>query len=134
MKPLLAVAAASLALAGCGASDESSSEQFQGAEREVADKIEDLQSAGEGRNAEDICSDILSRQLVDELEAAGVNCADEMDKAIEDSDEFDLEVRDVSVQGNEATARVQQGDDGPETTMEFVREAGQWRATSLNAG
>jgi len=134
MKPLLAVAAASLALAGCGASDESSSEQFQGAEREVADKIEDLQSAGEGRNAEDICSDILSRQLVDELEAAGANCADEMDKAIEDSDEFDLEVRDVSVQGNEATARVQQGDDGPETTMEFVREAGQWRATSLNAG
>lgn len=134
MKRLLAVATASLALAGCGASEESSSEQFRGAEREVADKVEDLQSAGEGRNAEDICSDILSRRLVDELEAAGANCADEMEKAIEDSDEFDLEVRDVSVQGNEATARVQQGDDGPETTMEFVREGGQWRATSLNAG
>jgi hypothetical protein len=134
MKRLLAVAAASLALAGCGSSDQSSVEKFQGAEREVADKVEELQSDGEGRKPEDICSEILSRRLVDELQAAGANCADEMKKAIEDSDDFDLEVRDVTVNGNEATARVQQGDDGPETTMEFVREGGQWRATSLNAG
>jgi outer membrane lipoprotein SlyB len=134
MKRLLTIAAAALALAGCGAADQSSAEKFRGDERQVADQVEELQSAGKGRKAEDICSDILSRQLVDELEAAGANCADEMKKAIEDSDEFELEVRDVSVQGNEATARVQQGDDGPQTTMEFVRENGQWRATSLNAG
>ena len=134
MKRLLAIAAASLAVAGCGAANESTNDQFQGPEAAVADQVEALQSAGEGRKPEDICSDILSRQLVDELEAAGANCAEEMKKAIEDSDDFDLVVRDVNVSGNEATARVQQGDDGPTTTMQFVREGGQWRATSLNSG
>jgi hypothetical protein len=138
MKRLLAVALAplaiSLALAGCGAeqSDEST-ERFQGAEREVADQVEELQSAGEGNQPEDICSNILSRQLVDELEAAGADCAQEMEKAIEDSDEFDFVVRDVTVSGTQAEAVVRQGDDGPQTTMQFVREGGQWRATSLNA-
>jgi hypothetical protein len=138
MKRLLAVALAplaiSLALAGCGAeqSDEST-ERFQGAEREVADQVEQLQSAGEGNQPQDICSDILSRQLVDELEAAGANCAQEMEKAIEDSDDFDFVVRDVTVTGTQAEAVVRQGDDGPQTTMQFVREGGQWRATSLNA-
>ncbi len=134
MKRLLAVVIASLALAGCGAEQSDDGlDRFQGAEREVADQVEELQSAGEGNQAEDICSNILSRQLVDELEAAGANCAQEMEKAIEDSDEFDFVVRDVTVSGNQAEAVVRQGDDGPQTTMQFVREGGQWRATSLNA-
>jgi hypothetical protein len=132
MKRLLA-AVALLALAGCGASNDSSVDKFpQGAEREIAQKVEDLQKAGEGRHPEDICSDILSRTLVDQLQAAGTNCRDEMDKAIDDADDFDLDVRDVTVNGNQATARVQRGDDGPTVTFEFVRESGQWRASSLS--
>jgi hypothetical protein len=133
MKRLLPVVLALLVLAGCGAENESSVDRFQGADREIAQKVEDLQEAGEGRNPEDICSDILSRTLVDQLEAAGVSCTEEMDKAIDDADEFDLEVLDVNVSGNEATVRVRRGDDGPTTTFEFTREGGQWRATSLGA-
>jgi hypothetical protein len=57
-----------------------------------------------------------------------------MDKAIEDADEFDLDVLDVTVTGNEATARVRRGDEGPTATFEFTRENGQWRATSLSSG
>jgi hypothetical protein len=133
MKRLVPVILALLVLAGCGAEEDSSIDRFQGADREVAQKVEDLQEAGEGRNPEDICSNILSRTLVDQLEAAGTTCADEMDKAIDDADDFDLEVLDVTVSGNEATVRVRRGDDGPETTFEFAREGGQWRATSLSA-
>jgi hypothetical protein len=138
MKRLLAVATVSLALAslaiGCGAEQtDDSTERFQGAEREVAAQVEELQSAGEGNQPEDICSNILSRQLVDELEAAGAECVQEMERAIEDSDEFDFVVRDVTVSGTQAEAVVRQGEDGPQTTMQFVREGGQWRATSLNA-
>jgi hypothetical protein len=133
MKRLLPVVLALLVLAGCGAEQDSSVDDFQGPDREVAQKVEDLQEAGEGRNPEDICRDILSRTLVDQLEAAGTTCTAEMDKAIEDADDFDLQVLDVNVTGNEATARVRRGDDGPTTTFEFTREGGQWRATSLSA-
>jgi hypothetical protein len=122
-----------LALAGCGAqADPSSVERFRGEERAVAQKIEDLQEAGESREPEDICTQILARSLVQQLEAAGVRCTDEMDKAIDDADDFDLEVQDVTISGSTATARVRQGDDGPTVTMEFTRENDQWRATSLS--
>jgi hypothetical protein len=132
MKRALVPVLALLALAGCGGEQDSNLDRFQGADREIAQKIEDLQEAGEGRNPEDICSEILSRTLVEQLEAAGANCRDEMNKAIEDADDFDLEVQDVAVTGNQATARVRRGDDGPTATFEFVRENGQWRATSLS--
>ena len=131
----LPVLLAALALAGCGAETEPSSvEKFEGEERAVAQKVEDLQEAGEGRNPEDICSDILASSLVQQLEAAGVKCADEMEKAIDDADDYDLQVQDVTVSGSTATAQVRRGDDGPTETMEFTKENGQWRATSLQLG
>ena len=98
----------------------------------MAQKVEDLQEAGEGREPEDICSNILASSLVQQIEAAGVKCADEMEKAIDDADDYDLEVQEVTVSGSTATAQVRRGDDGPTETMEFTKENGQWRATSLS--
>ena len=131
--PLLAVLAA-LILAGCGAQAESDSsvDTFRGEDRNVAQKVEDLQEAGEGRNPEDICADILAASLVDELEEAGSDCQQEMQKAIDDADDFELEVLDVSVTGTTATAEVRRGDDGPTQTMQFTQERGEWRATALS--
>jgi len=133
MKRAVIAITAILALAGCGAEQETSVDRFSGAERDVAQKVEDLQDAGESRKPEDICSEILASTLVDQLEAAGTDCADEMSKAIDDADDFDLEVREITVNGDDATARVQRGDGGPTATFEFTRENGQWRATSLGA-
>ena len=122
-----------LLLAGCGASTQPSSvERFRGEERAVAQKVEDLQEAGERRRPEDICSQILARSLVAQLEAAGADCAQEMTKAIEDADDFELDVREVEIDGSTATVTVRRGDDGPTETMEFQQEGGQWRATSLS--
>ena len=134
MKAAVTLAVASvLALTGCGAQQQQSSvDTFQGAEREVAQKVEDLQDAGSSREPENICSDILAASLVDDLKAAGTDCQAEMRRAIEDADDFELEVLDVTINGNSATARVRQGDDGPTETMQFTRESGQWRATSLS--
>ena len=130
-RPVVLIAA--LALAGCGAQQEpSSTEKFEGEERAVAQKVEDLQEAGEGRNPEDICSEILAASLVEQLEAADVQCAEEMEKAIDDADDYELQVQDVTVSGTTATAEVRRGDDGPTETMEFTKENGQWRATSLS--
>ncbi len=136
MKPLLAILGV-LVLAGCGAAQEESSsvEQFKsGDQRAVAQKIEDLQQAGSRRDPEKICSEILAKSLVQELEAAGASCTDEMKKAIEDADDYELDVREVTVSGSTATATVKRGDDGPTGTMEFTREGGDWRATSLSSG
>ena len=122
-----------LTLAGCTQSEPTSTDNFTGAEAQVAQKVEDLETAGKRSNPEDICSDILAKELVDQLKAGGTDCATEMQKAIEDADDFDLEVLDVTITGTTATARVRRGDDGPTETMEFTRENNQWRATALSS-
>ena len=122
-----------LLLAGCGTSAEPSSvEKFRGEERAVAQKVEDLQQAGERREPETICTEILARSLVSQLEAAGTDCTEEMEKAIQDADDYALDVREVDVTGSTATVRVRRGEDGPTETMEFTQEGGEWRATSLS--
>jgi hypothetical protein len=132
MKRLLAILPV-LFLAGCGATAQpSSTEKFKGDERAVAQKIEDLQTAGDRHEPERICNDILSRALVQQLEAAGADCTQEMKKAIEDADDYELDVREVTISGSTATATVRRGDDGPTQKMEFTREGSEWRATSLS--
>jgi hypothetical protein len=125
-----------VAFAGCGAQAQTSSaDKFSDPDQKaVAEKIEDLESAGRRGQPEDICSDILAKTLVSQLDAAGTDCATEMEKAIADATEFDLEVQKVTVNGNEATAEVKQGDDGPTETMNFTKENGDWRATALSEG
>jgi hypothetical protein len=133
MKRLLALLPL-LVLVGCGTTQPSSVERFQGDERAVAQKIEDLQEAGVRNRPEDICNQILARALVTQIEAAGANCTQEMEKAIEDAENFELDVREVEIDGSTATATVRRGEDGPTETMEFTREGDQWRATSLSGG
>jgi hypothetical protein len=128
--PLLLAALA----AGCGASG-SSAQEFEGEERRVADLVEKLQSAGETGDAAEICNEVLASELREEMQAAGANCEQELDKAIQDADDFELEVEDVTITGDTATAKVRGHDGGEERVrdFEFVREDGGWRATSLGS-
>jgi hypothetical protein len=125
-----------VAVTGCGTQASTSSvDKFTDKDQKaVAQQIEDLASAGKRNKPDDICSNILSQELVSQLNAAGTDCATEMSKAIEDANEFNLTVEKVTVNGNTATAEVKQGDDGPTETMEFTREKNSWRATSLSSG
>jgi hypothetical protein len=134
MKCALPLAVLVLALAGCGTASQSSSvDNFSDPnEKAVAQKIEDLEDAGKRNKPDDICSDILSAKLVSELDSAGTDCSTEMKKAIEDANEFDLDVTKVTVNGDTATATVRRGSDGPTEEMQFAREKGQWRATALS--
>jgi hypothetical protein len=131
----LALLVAAVAVAGCTSSSQSSSsaDKFSDPDQKaIAEKIEDLESAGRRGQADDICTDILAKTLVSQLDAAGTDCATEMQKAIDDATQFDLEVTKVTIDGNEATAEVKQGDDGPTETMTFTKENGNWRATALS--
>jgi hypothetical protein len=128
--PLVVAALAS----GCTGSASSTSD-FQGEQKQVADVVEKLQSAGETGDAKEICEQLLAKSLADEIRAAGSSCEQELEKAIDDADDFDLEVESVEITGNTATARVKGRDRGADrvVTFEFEREGSSWRATSLGA-
>jgi hypothetical protein len=130
----VALALLLVAVAGCGAQSQSSSaDNFSDPDQKaVAEKVEDLETAGRRGQADDICKNILAKTLVSQLDAAGTDCATEMQKAIDDATQFDLNVVKVTVDGNDATAEVKQGDDGPVEKMQFTREKNDWRATSLS--
>jgi hypothetical protein len=121
-------------VSGCGASP-SSAGDFEGEEKRVAEVVEKLQSAGETGDAAEICNDLLAQQLRDQIQEAGASCEQELDKAIDDADDYELEVEDVTISGNSATAKVRGRDRGEERVrdFEFVREGRDWRATSLGS-
>jgi hypothetical protein len=130
-RALIVVPLALAALAAGCAQTGSSANKFNGAEHDVAAKVEQLQSAGESGDAKEICDKVLATQLRDKMQAAGSSCEQELDKAIKDADDFDLAVEKVTITGDTATAAVKGRDNVRE--FEFVREGGDWRATSLGS-
>jgi hypothetical protein len=129
--PLLLVAA----IAGCGQAKTSSS-NFKGAEKDVANTVEQLQTDAQNHKPEQICSDVLSRELADRLKSGKSDCVDEMDKLIGDADDYELDVTDVAITGTTATARVKARRGkvkNAATTLSLSREDGKWRLTSLGA-
>jgi hypothetical protein len=132
MRRLLVIAAA-LALSACGTASTSDDVKLTGAQKDVADLVDKLATAGQRHDASTICNDILSKQLLTELKNAGGDCETEMKDAISDATDYDLQVRSVKVNGNNATAQVRQGDDGKVSTFTFVKESGGWRASALGS-
>ena len=125
--------AALLALGGCGSGGDNSAQDFAGEKAQVADVIEELEKAGSRGEAGKICSDILARALRDEIATTGSDCENEIKRAIEDADDFQLTVKSVSVSGLKATARVEGKEDDKSVlrTFELVKESGRWRASSF---
>ena len=125
--------ALALALAGC-AQTPTSTNDFKGDEKAVAQTIEDLQSDAQGRKPGEICSNLLSRELADTVKSAGNDCTSEMEKITTDADDFELEVTDVTITGTTATAKVEARRDGKKnavTTFTLVQEDGDWRLSDL---
>ena len=128
----LTVLLAALALAGCTTQQDTSADGFQGAEREVAEVVDDLAAASRSGDGDEICTQLVTAELAEEL-AAGDECKDQVEQALSDANDYDLEVRDVTVSGSTARAEVRQGDDGRTATLEFERGDDGWRATSLGS-
>jgi hypothetical protein len=124
-----------VAIAGCG-QPQSSAGDFKGAEKDVADTIEQLQTSAQNRKPEDICSEVLARGLVERLKSSGTDCVDEMEKIIGDADDFELDVTKVTITGTTATAAVEarRGDrDDAVTNFALEREDKQWRLTDFGS-
>jgi hypothetical protein len=137
--PLTAAVLAAALLAGCGASStEDSSGRFKGEQRLVANAIEDLQSAGQRREAAKICNDLLTAELVRAIRVASDKrkCSDAMNRSLRDADTFELTVERVNVAGNRAIAVVRSGSKSDEQRTDTLRlvkvgEPRRWRVADL---
>ena len=109
-------------------------EHVPGEQQNVAKVVDNLAAAGTRGDAEKICNEILAKTLVAELKTAGGDCVTEMDRAISDASDYDLQVRSVKVNGTNATAQVRQGDTGRVATFTFVKEGNAWKASALGSG
>ena len=117
-----------LTLAGCGANDDSAAD-FNGAEREVAEAIEDLEEAATEDEPERICKGLLASKLVTTL---GSDCAAKIQKALDQTDTFALTVESVRVTGTTARARVETGlEEEQIEVIELVREGDAWKISGL---
>ena len=127
MRRLLTTSAVLLAAvaAGCGAANQPS-QQFSGAEEDVAEVVEELEAAAGKEEATKICTEILSTALSRRL---GDRCTDTVQTAIDDTDVFALSADSVRIAGDRARVRVEAGSDGErQELLEMVRESrGGWR-------
>ena len=124
---------AALAFAGCTAANTSSGD-FKGEQKDVADVVDTLGSAAGAGDGEKICTEVLAKALADKMAAGGSTCAQQLDDALADADDSDLSVESVTVDGATATAKVKGRDGGNKDavrTFEFERSGQDWRISSL---
>jgi len=123
---LLAVLALAAA-AGCGQAADSAGD-FSGEEKKVAQVIEDLQDAATKDEPRRICNALLAPQA----KARVKDCLGAMRQALDDADNYDLTVKDVTIDGATARARVAAGrDEDQMETIELVRVGSDWRISAL---
>jgi hypothetical protein len=132
-RALAFTAVLALLLSACGTAASTQNSKFKGEQQNVVKVVDALAAAGTRGDANKICKQILSKQLVTELKTAGGDCVTEMDRAISDASDYDLQVTSVKINGANATAQVRQGKSGQVATFTFVKESGGWRASALGA-
>lgn len=123
---LLLTGLVALVATGCGG-EQRDDVTFRGEQAEIADVVSDLQDAAEKDEVTRICRALVAESL------SGSGCADRVEQAIDASDQYALDVREVRVSGDTATARVIVGSGDAErtATMRFVREGSTWRISAF---
>jgi Putative lumazine-binding len=135
--PILAALAA-FAVAGCTtqSSSNDSSGKFKGEQRLVANTVEDFESAASKGDQDQVCSDFLAKDLVDTFAKRGGTCEKAVDAALKDTDSFGLTVESVTINGQQATARVKadRGDKDVIRTLTLVKQGTGWRISEFGSG
>jgi hypothetical protein len=138
---LVAAVTAVLAAGGCGQASKDTSGDFKGEAKQVAQAVEDLQSAARSGDQDKICSTLLSKALVAKIDAAGKPqgrgaCPAAVKHSLRDVDGFELAVQKVSITGTTATARVKNTGSGHRSeiaTLTLVKEGSppEWHIGTL---
>ena len=135
---LILAAVGALAVAGCTqqSSSSDSSGKFTGEQRLVANTIDDFESAASKGDQDKVCSDFLSKNLVATYAKQGGTCQKAVDGALKDTDTFGLTVQSVTINGQQATAKVKadRGKNDVIETLTLVKEGSGWRISDFGTG
>ena len=109
--------------------------------RSDADRVRDTLSAFAQASAQHdyrrVCADLLAKPVIDSVRRAGLSCESAMKTALEGVQSPKLEVRQVTIKGNRASAKVhttaanQQASDD---TVALVKEGERWKIGALSGG
>lgn len=126
-RPLAAAGLAALALgfAACGESDED----------KVRDTLRRFQTATAQKDYRALCRDVLARELIARLRAAGLPCEVALRQALGSVVAPKLTIEQVKVRGDTALARATttaRGQRPSRDTIRLVKQGGGWRVSSLS--
>ena len=109
--------------------------------RSDADRVRDTLSAFAQASAQHdyrrVCADLLAKPVIDSVRKAGLSCESAMKTALKGVESPKLEVLQVTIKGNRASAKVhttaanQQASDD---TVALVREGANWKIGALGGG
>ena len=132
MRLLILLAVGALTLAACGGGSH---------ERSDADRVRDTLGAfGDASAKHDyrrVCGELLAKPVIDNVRRAGLSCESAMKTALQGVESPKLEVRQVTIKGDRASAKVhttaanQQASDD---TVALVREGANWKIGALGGG
>ncbi len=123
---------AAVSLAGCTQAPSTSTDDFTGDEKDVAQVIADLSDDAARNRQAHVCGELITERLQKAV-AGDSSCPDEVKKAFEDADAAALDVDDVTITGTDATADVstKDGDETVKRTFELIKVDGTWRIDSF---
>ena len=124
LAPALLAGALAVTAAGCAgqSSSKSSADEYTGAKKDVAQVVDDLQSAAGKADGKKVCNDLLAPALVQKVATGGTTCKKAMEDLLKDVDTSDMTVKSVAVAGATATAVVESdgGSGGTDRTNTFT--------------
>ncbi|MFL5843860.1 MAG: hypothetical protein ACJ762_04135 [Solirubrobacteraceae bacterium] len=139
--PPIVLAVVLMAPGGCGQSSSTNTDDFEGAQKDVAEAVYDFRDAIAKRDEAKVCDSYFTSELRDEIvrvgKAAdrGSTCAKAIEDSIQDIDATDIEIpKDgISISGTTATVKIKtdltEGTD-PVDTLTLTNERG-WRISKL---
>jgi hypothetical protein len=131
MRPAALLLCGALTLAACGG----------GGERSDADRVRDTLGAfGEASAQHDyrrVCAELLAKPVIDSVRRAGLSCESAMKSALEGVKAPKIEVRQVTIKGDRASAKVHTtaaNQAASDDTVALVKEGGDWKIGALAGG
>jgi hypothetical protein len=125
-----------LAIAGCGADEEGGGGGGVPAEQQVRAVVARFGVATRGKDYQQLCDRLLSKDLVNKIEGIGLPCESAVQRGLGGVRNPTLEINEVSISGGRALVSIHTtatGEAPSDDALQVVREDGEWKIASLAA-